>query len=397
LEKPKPKKDNERRQPGPKNKRPAIPEAFKIDRRLSPMANILREAENTQIEPDNESQELASETTLPPPNTTNAIGTSLPQIKPQPIAPQKDFAKVANSITREALPAGFFSGKSKQIYDYLYSQTRGAIVPKRSVRKSIKELMIATKTGSDVTIRRNLVKLIQVGLIIVNPIGGSHEGNEYSVILPEELTPSTSSTTSTPSTSSTPSHFLPVVPLVESTSSTRGTSVKESMDYVTSKTLFKTHDDDDGVNQISEAIRQVSRELLGAELPVNQQERERWRQCGELLAEELRRAAARAGNVSSVSAFFTTHLKRRLKSGPSVKNNEQPNRELMKSQAKALSKETQLLKMKKELQQLHTGDPSYTKKELTDDLRFRCERSGIEWDENLVNKILGVPDNSTEI
>src|SRR5947209_8834905 len=49
-------------------------------------------------------------------------------------SPERDFSRVANSITREAVPAGLFKGKSKQLYDQLYALTRGAIVPKRKVR-----------------------------------------------------------------------------------------------------------------------------------------------------------------------------------------------------------------------------------------------------------------------
>jgi hypothetical protein len=43
------------------------------------------------------------------------------------VAPEKDFTRVANSIARKAVPEGLFIGKSKQIYDYLYSVTRGAV------------------------------------------------------------------------------------------------------------------------------------------------------------------------------------------------------------------------------------------------------------------------------
>ena len=51
-----------------------------------------------------------------------------------PIAPARDFSRVPNSITREAIPAGVFRGKSKQLYDCLYWMTRGAVVPTRAVR-----------------------------------------------------------------------------------------------------------------------------------------------------------------------------------------------------------------------------------------------------------------------
>ncbi len=53
-----------------------------------------------------------------------------------PISPQRDFTKFANSINREAVPSGLFTGKSKQLYDCLYSLTRGAFVPTRSIRIS---------------------------------------------------------------------------------------------------------------------------------------------------------------------------------------------------------------------------------------------------------------------
>jgi hypothetical protein len=49
-------------------------------------------------------------------------------------APERDFGRVANSITRDALPAGAFPGSSKKIYDVLYLRTRAAVTPVRSVR-----------------------------------------------------------------------------------------------------------------------------------------------------------------------------------------------------------------------------------------------------------------------
>src|ERR671912_69734 len=62
-----------------------------------------------------------------PPSTRPSTPPSTPPSRGD-IAPKRDFMKVANSITREAVPSGLFTGKSKQLYDYLYSLTRGAIV-----------------------------------------------------------------------------------------------------------------------------------------------------------------------------------------------------------------------------------------------------------------------------
>ncbi|HEV7858322.1 MAG TPA: hypothetical protein VGO91_06800 [Pyrinomonadaceae bacterium] len=51
---------------------------------------------------------------------------------------------------------------------------------------------------------------------------------------------------------------------------------------------------------------------MGGELVNTEQERERWKELGQLLADELRDAAKRTGAISSVPAFFATHLRRRL-------------------------------------------------------------------------------------
>src|SRR5215218_8110114 len=56
------------------------------------------------------------------------------------VAPESDFQRVPNSVTRRAIPEGLFRGKSKQVWDYLWSVTRGAVVPTRSTRKSRREI-----------------------------------------------------------------------------------------------------------------------------------------------------------------------------------------------------------------------------------------------------------------
>src|SRR5688500_7020146 len=58
-----------------------------------------------------------------------------------PVAPARDFNKRANSIERDALPAGLFPGTSKKLYDALYLRTRGAVVPVRTVKARRSELM----------------------------------------------------------------------------------------------------------------------------------------------------------------------------------------------------------------------------------------------------------------
>jgi hypothetical protein len=102
-------------------------------------------------------------------------------------APEKDFTRVANSIIREAVPEGLFIGKSKQIYDYLYSITRGAVNPVRSVRVTKADLMSNANIGAERTLRKNLAHLQSLGLIKITEFVGERQGNSFETLLPEEI------------------------------------------------------------------------------------------------------------------------------------------------------------------------------------------------------------------
>ncbi len=228
-----------------------------------------------------------------------------------PVAPQRDYTKVANSIGREAVPSGLFTGKSKQLYDCLYSLTRGAVVPSRTVRISRPKLMKKAAIGSRVTFDANIERLIGVGLISVRPIPGEHEGNEYTVMLPEEVEASMPSQASQTSLTS-PAQKLDRLVSLETSQTRHSLSPRISAVYDASKTLFKTSEkkfDDEAFAGLVEVLRETARELTGRNPSEN--ERERWREFGELLAAELKIAAART-TVSSVPSFFTEHLRRRL-------------------------------------------------------------------------------------
>lgn len=179
----------------------------------------------------------------PTPATQGTQGT-LPTQGSQPIAPARDFQKVANSITREAVPARLFKGKSKQIYDYLYSRTRGAIVPTRTVQVTRREMMKGAGIGSDKTIRENLLHLRGVGLISWGGEIGAQDGNLYTVYLPEE-TPATQGTQGTQGTVGSPGYNLPEVPAVETTQGTQGLTADFQRASEIPNTSFKTNTKDD--------------------------------------------------------------------------------------------------------------------------------------------------------
>jgi hypothetical protein len=231
-----------------------------------------------------------------------------------PVSPVRDYTKVANSIRREAVPAGLFKGKSKQLYDELYALTRGAVVPKRQVRISRPKLMKLAHIGSRVTFDTNVNHLRAVGLIEVTVVTGEHEGNEYEVFIPEELEGQLSIPSQTSQTSLTRyAQKLDRLVRLETSQTRHTSSVVDTDSYAGSKTSFKTNrekTDDEAFAKFLDALRTASRELTGKESSAS--DSEKWAELAELLVTELKIAAGRTEGVSSVPAFLTEHLRRRL-------------------------------------------------------------------------------------
>ena len=254
-----------------------------------------REPDGTQV-----AEILGIDTTPPRPSTPSRPSTgSTPEI-----APTRDFSKVANSIVREAVFFGAFGGKSKQLYDFLYSQTRAAITPQMSIIITKVKLMAGADIGSEVTLKKNLDRLKACGLIKERVVRGVHGGNEYTVYLPEEVE-SRGSRGSRPSTGSNTLSFLEGLDPLETTPSSPTLTAGSATTSENPKTYIKTderNDDDEGFAPLLAAAR----ELTGKDLEARQ-----WRELAELLAVELKIAAGRT-TVSNPAAFLTEHLRRRL-------------------------------------------------------------------------------------
>jgi hypothetical protein len=315
----KPKQSPSLRTPRPKKLGLAVPPALRLPHDELIIAEKVDPPEPPDTMPSHSS--LTSQTSHSSPTshssqtsqTRHTVEPSSPLPTRVPISPERDYTKVANSIRREAVPAGLFKGKSKQLYDALYGLTRGAVTPKRKVRISRPKLMKLAHIGARATFDANIDHLRAVGLLTVNIVTGEHEGNEYEVFIPEEL--SMPSHTSQSSQTSQTSHAQKLDGLVSlETSQTRHTSsVEDTGTYDEPKTSFKTNrerTDDEAFARLVSRLRKAAREITGKE--PSAAEAERWDQLAELLVTELRIAAGRTGNVSSVPAFFTEHLRRRL-------------------------------------------------------------------------------------
>jgi hypothetical protein len=202
-----------------------------------------------------------------------------------------------------------FAGKSKQLYDYLYSKTRGAIVPKRSIRLTKSAIMQGSHIGSERTMYKNLRRLEIVGLVQVRSIAGEQSGSEYTILLPEEVAPLTPLT---PLTDTTHTSHKVVTPLTPQ-SGVSGVSLNtvESTTSGDAKTSFKTLDesDDEAFADFISRFKQAAKELTGKEPTAK--EREKYGELAELLIQELKIVAART-SVVSVPAVLFEHLRRRL-------------------------------------------------------------------------------------
>jgi hypothetical protein len=277
----------------------------------------------------NEQRNKAAQTELLVPEVPEVpIVQSVPEVSMKaevfPIAPNKDFHKVSNSINRMALEGGMFTRPScKHVYDALYLLTRGAVQPSRTVQIGRKLLQKKAGIGSDKTLDAAIASLQQEKLLRVHVAFGNQKGNVYEVFLPEEisversnpeisLSLSTNGTVGTNSTNSTVGYFPPNVPLVESTKGTDSQTIENKDTYSSAKTSLKTIEksDDEAFAAMLKIFKEMSEKISGK--GSNESQKENWQQLAELLKMELEIAAARTKSVSNVPAFLTEHLRRRL-------------------------------------------------------------------------------------
>jgi hypothetical protein len=300
----KPKPSPSLRTPKPKKLGLAVPPAL----RLPHDELIVAEKHVSPTSPETMTSQTSHTTMTSLTSHTAEVATPTPTSLP--VSPQRDYTKVANSIRREAVPAGLFKGKSKQLYDALYGLTRGAIVPTRKVRIPRPKLMKVAHIGARATFDSNIDHLRAVGLIAVTVLAGEHEGNEYEIFIPEELSmPSQTSQGSQTSYAQKVDRLLSL-----ETSQTRHTlSVENTEAYVEPKTSFKTNTeraDDEAFAGLLTVLRQTAKKVTGRE--PSPAEQDRWKEVAELLATELEVAASRT-TVTSAPAFLAEHLRRRLR------------------------------------------------------------------------------------
>lgn len=211
------------------------------------------------------------------------------------------------------MPAGLFPGTSKKLYDALYLRTRGAIVPTRSVKATRTELMRWAGIGGLNTFLSHVKHLTGVGLIIRTFEIGDKEGAIYEVRVPEEVDSTRLNSTRLNSTriDSTPNRVHDSTHNMSRVESSELVDFKEQTDILQTsfKTKINTDDEPTAFDGLTKVFTSVALDLTG-KLPGAADEL-RWRELAEVLAAELRIAAART-TISNVPAFLAEHLRRRL-------------------------------------------------------------------------------------
>jgi hypothetical protein len=247
-----------------------------------------------------------------------------------PVSPERNFQKVSNTITKEAIPAGLFrQGKAKQLYDVLYSLTRGAIVPSRIVQINKPKLRTLTGIGAKTTLNACLESLEQVGLLKITVTeGGTYEGNIYEVFLPEEasppsrtsppMMPSRASHPNPPSPPSIPDHGQKVASLggsISSQPSLGSTSINiGAIDEA--KTLINTKKGENDDERLRAAFGDFElildrsiKKHTGKGITAN--DKMKWKHVGEVLAAQIELIASRT-TISNGPAVLAEHLQRHL-------------------------------------------------------------------------------------
>lgn len=300
-----------------------VPKAKKLGLKIRPIAMphddlIKAEAPAPNVAPPSEESEREAPAVLP----DDLSAAAPPAAKNPTIAPEKDFARVPNSIKR-AVEAGKFPNSSLAIYLYLFSVTRGAVQPQRSVRMNKSKLLLGASLRTEKALVKNLAHLKSVGLVKITVFNGDHSGNEYEVLIPEEIEGFLPTYL--------PTYLLSSGQWVPTVLRTVGRVVKTIDNKELKDALrlsfkdIEENDDDASAKRAANALAKLaadplaklaatldesSRKLTNKSL--SKKDADAWNELAKLLAAELEIAAARANSISSVPAFLTEHLHRRL-------------------------------------------------------------------------------------
>jgi hypothetical protein len=263
-------------------------------------------------------QQLESPTPVVTPATT-PVDTGVTTPAPPSIAePEAGRDKVERRVPA-FLDATHTSSESR-IYSIMYRETISKGVRERHFGP--KELCDKTGIRSDRTIRTAIDGLIlKLSIEIVSNTNGNPLGPRYRVFDPKEIERRRRAVGMEIDTQSKKIVTPVTTPVTTGDKTYRGTGAESTPVtpveiagvYINRENTLlaegKSDDDDAALAGLHATLKQAAEEVTGKELSAS--ERERWRELGEVLATELKIAAART-TVSSAPSFLAEHLRRRL-------------------------------------------------------------------------------------
>lgn len=215
------------------------------------------------------------------------------------------------------------TASEQRVYSVMYRETVSRGVRERHFGP--KELCEKSGIRSDRTIRTALDGLIEkLSIEIISNSVGSPLGPRYRVFEPKEIVARRKDADMEIDTQSkkitTPATTGVATPVATPDKNYRGTPAKSTgvtgVDFAgvynkyINNSLNENFDDDEAFGPLLASLRQAVQEVTGTASPPT--DAERWGELAELLVTELKIAAGRTGSVSSVPAFLTEHLRRRL-------------------------------------------------------------------------------------
>lgn len=312
-------------------------ERFADDQIVIPLGDQIPEATGDHADTDVQANEqIQSEDVGKPENHADPAKQAKhanPAKQGQPVAPTSNFQKVTNTITQNAIPQGLFkAGKSKHVYDVLYGLTRGAIVPVRMIRISKPKLRSLSGVGSRATMDACLNHLESVGLIRQEiGQGGAHDGNQYEIFTPEEISSNTLLSRVSRVSMLSPAEqgeqgqqgqqgqILGSLGSLETEHAKQGYQSTNTEVGSGSKTLFKTLkqiDDETPLVRAIEKLDEAARAATGSGL--TKKDLEAFESIVELLIDVTTVAATKTESVTTYLKFAEANLKKRLASAPRV-------------------------------------------------------------------------------
>lgn len=292
----------------PEDKQPTSPLDFDTDQ--------VEPSKTNQVEPSTSKTKTNQDRVEPSRAKTDQVEPSRAKLKSVETSPSKNYTKVPNSIAKLAIPEKYFRGLSKHTYDILYQQTRGAIVPSRTIRLTKGDLSKLTGLAMH-TVKLHIKYLNESGLVVTQREVGKHTGYIYEIFVPEEIESDQVEPSPSKRDQNLTRHTDQNLVLLGHTNPVESKDTYEIPKTFLNTMSFKV-DDEKGIREFLELLNSAAKDKTGKNLTAKD-----WSaliDIAKLLIAETNIAASRTDSISTYIPFMAENLRRRLRAKPKSEN-----------------------------------------------------------------------------